>query len=211
MSINLSDIAKFAKLVGSYDADALDASIRSHLMRLQLYADMDDWDDEMKLAVVTTTVKGRAFDYIIQQKYTTYVSLSKGLIEKFDSLDTVSSLSNQLFALRQGSCSITEHAKKFDIILNKLHAINAPILPPEILMNVFVDGIKYEYKKEILLGDIKTYEEALKRAGLMERLDAASRVVIATVSNSLESVMRTTVANAEGVSVNVLKRDKKKL
>ena len=40
MATSLSEIVKFTKLVGSYDADLPDASIRSHLTRLELYADI---------------------------------------------------------------------------------------------------------------------------------------------------------------------------
>ena len=175
MSVNLCDIVKFTKLIGCYDADAPGASIRSHFTRLELYADVDSWDDKTKLSVATSTIKGRAFDHLVQANYSNYISFKNGIIDKFDHIDDTSSLNNQLFALRQDTKTIREHSKNFDIILNKLSAINAPILPPEILMNIFVDGISFQYKRDILLRGITTYDQALKRAILMERLDTTNR------------------------------------
>ena len=169
---SLCDIIKFTKLIGHYDADVAGASIRSHLTRLELYADIGTWSEDTKLAVGVSTIKNRAFDFLTQAKYTDYINFKRGLIEKFDSIDNVSLLSNQLFALRQGSDTIKEHAIKFDIILNKLCAINAPTLPTEILMNIFLDGVTFAYKRDILLQGITTYDAALKRAILMERLDS---------------------------------------
>jgi hypothetical protein len=203
MSATLCDIVKFTKLVGHYDADVLDASIRSHLTRLELYADIGDWEDKTKLSVATSTIKGRAFDFVVQNKYSTYASLSAALIHKFDSVDDVSLLSNKLFTLRQDKGSIREHAKKFDIILNKLIAINAPSLPTEILMNIFIDGIQYQYKRDILLRGIKTYDEALNRAILMERLDIANKPTDIAVSEKKPAV-HAVVGDEKEVSIDAI-------
>ena len=203
MAVTLSDIVKFTKLVGQYDADVPDASIRSHLTRLELYADIGSWEDKTKLTVATSTVKGRAFDFIAQNNYTTYKALRLDLIQKFDSLDDLALLSNKLFNLRQNKTSIREHSKNFDILLNKLKAISAPTLPTEVLMNIFIDGIHYQYKKDILLRGITTYDEAVHRAILMERLDSANE------GEYTEKIVKKTsvnpkVANGQEASINAI-------
>jgi hypothetical protein len=108
----LCDIAKFSKLVGYYDADENNSSIRRHLTRLQKYASIGGWDNTTKIAVVTSTVKGRVFDFLVKTDWSEHTVLSKALIAKFDAIDTVSFLNTQLFSLRQQSLSIREFAVK---------------------------------------------------------------------------------------------------
>jgi hypothetical protein len=74
-------------------------------------------------------------------------------------------------------------------------------------MNLFVDGISFEYKRDILLRDIKTYDEALKRAILMERLDAGNRVEGLTTSNKTKLVSNAVIACEKDSSVNTVKTD----
>jgi hypothetical protein len=176
MSTSLTEIAKFAKLVGYYDVDIKDVSIRSHFSRLETLAVIGQWTDEVKISVVICTTKGRAFDFISDTLWTQYITLKTALVHKYDSLDDVASLTDQLFNIRQKSASIREHATKFDILLNKLKSIGAVPLSQQTLLNVFLDGLLFKYKRDILLQGISNYDDALKRAVLLERLDTTETV-----------------------------------
>jgi hypothetical protein len=171
MSTPLTEIAKYANLVGYYDVDNKGVSIRSHFSRLETLAVIGQWTNEVKISVVICTIRGRAFDLISDKQWTQYVDLKTTLISKFDSLDDVASLTGQLFNIKQTSASIREHATAFDIILNKLKSIGAVPLSQQILLNIFLDGLLSKYKRDILLQGISSYEDALKRAVLLERLD----------------------------------------
>jgi hypothetical protein len=49
MSTSLSEISKFAKLVGDYNVDCSNVSIRSHLARLETLATIGQWDNGVKI------------------------------------------------------------------------------------------------------------------------------------------------------------------
>jgi hypothetical protein len=49
-------------------------------------------------------------------------------------------------------------------------------LSPQTLLNVFLDGLLFKYKRDILLQGISNYDDALKRAVLLERLDTTETV-----------------------------------
>jgi hypothetical protein len=204
MSTSLTEIAKFAKLVGDYDVDNKGVSIRSHFSRLETLAVIGQWTNEVKISVVICTIRGRAFDFISDNQWTEYNNLKSALIGKFDSLDDVASLTTQLFHLKQESASIREHATSFDIILNKLKSIGAVPLSPQTLLNVFLNGLLFKYKRDILLQGISTYDEALKRAVLVERLDKVDTVerVVARV-DCIQSSALPAIKLEEKVPTNI--------
>jgi hypothetical protein len=205
MSISLGEIAKLAKLVGDYNVDCTDVSIRSHLIRLETLATIGQWDNGVKISVTISTLKGRAFDHISDTTWTQYKDLKLALISKFDSLDDVASLTNQLFNIKQKSASIREHATSFDIILNKLKSIGAVPLSPQTLLNVFLDGLLFKYKRDILLQGISNYDDALKRAVLLERLDTTEtvgKVVAELACNQSSASSAVELENTTGTFTN---------
>ena len=166
---DLTDIGFF------YGDKTLDTeSIQGHFKKIELYAELRNWDMARKLTIAKLSFRKIALQRLTIINAQTYDELKKQMTDKFNELPAAEEIANKLHKIKQGTQSVDDYAKSIDILLAQMCALQH--LPPSdtYLYDIFISGLHPALMDGIKIAGIKTYNEAVIKAKEIEYLSKRS-------------------------------------